>query len=329
VTIGNLKKGDVRIVLSMLYAPFDEMDIDERYGAPPEEGYLDDIYQELQAVEHEIETEFAADAAVAHNHPELDKALREGKVALIHAIEGGFQLGDSPAHVRANVRKLAGWGVAYVTLAHLFWRRVATNAPALPFLPDWVYNWWFPQPDIGLTDLGREAVRAMVEEHILIDVTHMSEDSLKATFALLDEIDPGHKVPVIAGHSAYRFGKLKYNLTEPNIQRIAGRGGVIGLIACKHYMTNGLPGRTDYFDQSLQVLRRHIDQLARVTGGYSHVALGSDLDGFIKPTLPGMELPTAFPSVRDFLAKQYGSEVASQICSTNAQRVLGYWRGCL
>ena len=32
--------------------------------------------------------------------------------------------------------KLAAHGVAYITVAHLFWRGVATNAPAIPFLPD-------------------------------------------------------------------------------------------------------------------------------------------------------------------------------------------------
>ena len=58
------------------------------------------------------------------------------------------------------VERLADSGVAYVTLAHLFWRQVATNAPAIPFLPDWLYRRVFPQPDRGLTELGTAAVRA-------------------------------------------------------------------------------------------------------------------------------------------------------------------------
>ena len=53
----------------------------------------------------------------------------------MHCIEGGFHLGATPEEVTAHVHELADRGVAYITLAHLFWRRVATNAPALPFLP--------------------------------------------------------------------------------------------------------------------------------------------------------------------------------------------------
>ena len=73
----------------------------------------------------------------------------------MHCVEGGFHLGATPEQVDASVTALAARGVAYVTLAHLFWRRVAANAPALPFLPDALYNRLFPQPaGERLTDLG-------------------------------------------------------------------------------------------------------------------------------------------------------------------------------
>ena len=42
---------------------------------------------------------------------------------------------------------LAEKGVAYVTVAHLLYRQVATNAPALPFMKDSTYNQVFPQPE--------------------------------------------------------------------------------------------------------------------------------------------------------------------------------------
>ena len=76
-------------------------------------------------------------------------------MALVHCVEGGFHLGATTEQVDASVTALAGRGVAYVTLAHLFWRRVAANAPAIPFLPDVVYSTLFPQKaGIGLTELG-------------------------------------------------------------------------------------------------------------------------------------------------------------------------------
>src|SRR5205823_13546128 len=153
--------------------------------------------------------------------------------------EGGFHLGDTPQHVRENVRRLAAHGVAYVTLAHLFWRDVATNAPALPFLPDWLYGVLFPQPSTGLSDLGKAALDAMVEEHILIDLTHMSERAMNETFVRLDMLDPDARVPVVVSHGAYRFGGLRYNLRDHQIRAIAARAGVVGLIVCKHYMADG------------------------------------------------------------------------------------------
>src|SRR5438477_9830795 len=61
VTIPNLKGGDVRIVLSVLYAPFDEIDLTKRYGAPPEANYFEDLHQQLEAVENDVATHFDAD----------------------------------------------------------------------------------------------------------------------------------------------------------------------------------------------------------------------------------------------------------------------------
>lgn len=327
VTIPHLKEGNAGVILSVLYAPFDEMDLTKEYAAPPAIDYFNDIRQQMLAVEHEIEHDFPNEAAVARNHAELDRALAEGKVALIHAIEGGFQLGECPDHIQANVQKLAGWGVGYVTVAHLFFRQVATNAPAIPFLPDWVYNWWFPQPPEGLTPLGIAAIRAMVDNHILIDLTHMRKDSIEATLNLLDQIDPAREVPVVATHAAYRFGTLKYNLVDDHILRIAARKGVIGLIACDHFMTDGIRGRTTSLEQSLEVLQRHIDKIAQLTGSHENIAIGTDLDGFIKPTLNGLEFPSGFNAVRTYLEKQYSQTVVDQIFSNNALRLLSYWRG--
>ena len=104
-----------------------------------------------------------------------------------------------------------------MTVAHLFWREVATNAPALPFLPDWLYNLVFPQPTEGLSDLGRAAVEAMIDEGILVDITHMSARSIGDTLALFDRRDPDRRIPVIATHMACRFGGLEYTFTDETI----------------------------------------------------------------------------------------------------------------
>lgn len=323
VTVPNLKAGGVGVVLSVLYQPFDEIDLDDKYGAPPRGGYFADLEAQILAVETDV-AKYAADACLVRNQSQLAAARAQGKIALIHAVEGGFHLGDTPEHVRANVRQLAEHGVAYVTLAHLFWRKVATNAPALPFLPDWLYQVLFRQPAQGLSDLGLAAIDAMVEQRILIDVTHMSAPAFTETLARLDEIDPKRRVPVVATHGASAFGGLKYNLRDAQIHAIAARRGVVGLIACRHYMADGLP-RPQTFDDTIATLCRHIDRIHDVTGSYDHIAIGSDLDGFIKPTLPGLETPAAFATVEARLTAKYGATIAARICSANALRVLAYW----
>ncbi len=323
VTVPHLKAGGVGVVLSVLYQPFDEIDLDEKYGSAPRGGYFADLETQIQAVETDV-APYAADAAVVKNQAQLAAARAQGKIALIHAVEGGFHLGDTPQHVRDNVRRLAEHGVAYVTLAHLFWRKVATNAPALPFLPDWTYQLLFPQPAKGLSDLGLAAVDAMVEQRVLIDLTHMSPRAMTETLARLDKIDPQRRVPVVATHGAYAFGRLKYNLRDAQLQAIAARRGVVGLIACRHYMADGLP-RPNTFDDTIAILCRHIDMIHDVTGSYDAIAFGSDLDGFIKPTLPGLETPAAFATVEARLTAKYGAAVAQQMCSGNALRLLRYW----
>lgn len=326
VTEALMHAGDVRVALSVLYAPFNEMDLSLHYGSPPQGGYYPDLLAQIELVEDHVQGR-APGLAIAHSPAELDELLTAGATVLIHSIEGGFALGEHAAEIRAHVRELAGRGVAYVTVAHLFWRAVATSAPALPFLPDWLYHWVFPQPKVGLSDLGLAAVGAMVEEGILIDISHMSQRALDDTFALLDRRDPDRFVPVIATHVACRFGKLEYCLSDQTIKHVAGRGGVVGCILCQHYISSGLNQSVDTFDQSVAALCRHIDRIAELTGSLEHVAIGSDLDGYIKPALPGLEHMGRMAPLQQALRDRYGTEDAERITSANALRVLrSAWR---
>ncbi len=288
VTEQLMRSGDVGVALSVLYQPFDEMDLTQAYGAPPLQGYFQDIVDQHQTVEDYV-TAHPGDVAIAHSPAELDALLSRDVPILIHAVEGGFQVGAEAAEIRRNAARLAELGIAYVTVAHLFFRDIATNAPALPFLPDWVYNRVFHQPHgEGLTELGRELVNALVDVGILVDITHMRSESISDVFDLLDQRDPTREIPVIATHMAYRFGDLQYSFEDATVTAVAERGGLLGCILCQHYIENGLP-RADSFTSSVDDLCRHIDRIRELTGSFDHVAIGSDLDGYIKPALPGLE----------------------------------------
>ena len=331
VTVPLLRAGDVRVVFSVLYSPFDEFDLALPYGSPPTSDYLGAVVRHLELVERDVERNFAAQAAVAHDPRELDAALAAGKIALVHCVEGGFHLGGTPEEVEAAVERLARRGVAYITLAHLVWRSVATNANAIPFLPSPLYRLLFPQPRVGLTELGRAAVRTMVRHGVLVDVSHMSGRALDDTFALLDEIDPEGSVPVIASHSAYRFGRDRYNLDEPTVERIAARDGVIGLLLAEHQLADGVRlRRTSSLEDSLEVVFRHLDRIREIAGSHRASAIGSDLDGFIKPTLAGLEDAGGLAALRRALADRYGEADAELIASGNALRLLrSHWRSAL
>ncbi len=321
VTEKLMRDGDVGVALSVLYQPFSEIDLTESYGAPPRQGYFKSIVDQRQTVEDYVAAH-GGEVAIAHSVSELDALLGGGVPILIHAIEGGFQLGREPGEVRDDVHTLAALGIAYVTVAHLFFRDVATNAPALPFLPDRVYNFAFPQAkDLGLTEIGHEVIDAMVDEGILIDITHMRTQSSRDVFAQLDARDPDKEIPVIATHMAYRFGGLEYSFDDETIKAVAARGGVLGCILCEHYMTSGL-SKTSSLEGSLETVCRHIDKIRELTGSYDHIAIGSDLDGYIKPALPGLEDMGRMTSLQDHLRMRYGDADADKICNGNALRVL-------
>src|SRR5206468_11988835 len=208
----------------------------------------------------------------------------------------------------------------------LFFRQVATNAPALPFLKDHTYNRLFPQPEgEGLTERGIAAVRAMVRNRVLIDLSHMRPDAIEETFRLLDEddVDPNCEMPVVSTHAGYRFGHQEYMHDDATVLEIKRRHGVIGLIMAQHQLNDGVRDtETESFEESFEVIRGHIDRIAEITGSHEYVALGTDFDGFIKPTTGGLETSADLRRLEDALKREYGDADGELIASGNAIRVL-------
>jgi microsomal dipeptidase-like Zn-dependent dipeptidase len=332
VDIPKLRDGNVRVAFSVLLDPETEFDPRHWYG-PPQSEYVGKIKGLLEEVELVV-SNTEDGARVVKSAQELDDALDAGDVALVHCIEGGFQLGADEAEIEATVAELAGRGVVYVVLAHLFWRRVAGNSNAFPFLTDKRYHHWFPEPPVGLTHRGKAAVRAMARNRVLIDLSHMSQAAIDSTFAVLDDCDRelGRTTPVLATHVGARQGEngLDYNLDRATVEKVAARGGVVGMIMGDHIMCDGLrpeaergERRTKDFDDSFEVLVSHIDTVNEWSGNpFRHVGIGTDLDGFIKPTLAEIETAWDMARVELALARHYGQANAELICSGNALRLL-------
>ena len=337
VRVDYMQEGGVGVALSVLYSFFAELDV---IGGIEPGDYLGELEGQLERVEKDIEERHSAAAAIATNPEELEDARAAGKIALVHCVEGGFHLGPTAEDVRRSVHALADRGVAYITLAHLIWRGVATDAPALPWWSDAEYHRRLPQPDEGLSELGKAAVEAMAERHVLIDLSHMSEQSIADTFELLDALDreSGETTPVLFTHAGFRLGEQEYMLDRETIEEVHRRGGVIGLIMARHQIEDRIPKRENpprlprwprqRFERSFGILREHIEAIEDITGSYENIAIGSDFDGFIKPTLAGLEDMRDMAALRQGLAEQFGADGAEAICSGNAMRLLtGYWRG--
>jgi microsomal dipeptidase-like Zn-dependent dipeptidase len=323
VTPEQMREGGVGLAMSVLYRPGEELG--RHYTEPPESRYFAKLLEDLQDVEDEVNTHDQSLIRLVHNRTELD-ACPPNATALVHCVEGGFHLGGELEDVDANIKALAEKGVAYVTVAHLFYRQVAKNAPALPFLRwDWVYNVLFPQPrHDGLSDRGEAAVRSLVKRRVLIDISHMHPDSVAETVRILDEpgVDPNCEFPLVASHAGFRYGRQKYMLERSAVLEIKRRKGVIGLIMAQYQLNNGIRHfHTRNFDQSFDVIRRHIDKLAEITGSHEYVALGTDFDGFIKPTMSGLEDMSDLALLEQRLRQEYGAD-ADLITHKNVLRVL-------
>ena len=317
VTLDRISNGDMGIVFSVLYSPFAEIDLDRPFQADPVEAYFEQLEKHIGLVEGDI-----VDAArIVRGPAELEAAKADRVPAIVHCVEGGFHLGATDEAVRRNVAKLADAGVAYITLAHLFWRGYAKNVNAIPFIPNKLYWLAFGKPrwKVGLTDRAEVAIGAMADDGIFVDIAHMHPRALAATWEVLDAVAP--TMPVLCTHGGYRFGRNRYMLDRESVERIVNRGGLIGLIMGEHLLTDGLK-ETNSIHDSIDVICRHVDRIGDIAGGYDSIAIGSDLDGFIKPTLAGIENVDDLKKLTPLLAERYGTEVAGKITHGNAERVL-------
>jgi microsomal dipeptidase-like Zn-dependent dipeptidase len=140
-----------------------------------------------------------------------------------------------------------------------------------------------------------------------------------ATLELLDECDPMGALPVIASHVGARSAgpdELGYNVAPATMQAIAKRNGVIGLI-----LSEPLMGASDDDSGTRDVLGRHIRAIHDELGTHARTALGTDLDGFIKPTLEGIDTARDLRRLEDWIRADF-PDAADGILHANADDVI-------
>jgi membrane dipeptidase len=141
-------------------------------------------------------------------------AKKAGKLAVFMGIEGGHAIEDSLAVLREMYRA----GVRYMTLTHTNTNHWADSSGPY-YLPD--FDPKSARVHGGLSDFGREVVKEMNRIGMIVDVAHVSDDTI-------DDVLEVSRAPVMASHSSCRaLSNMPRNLTDDQIKRIAAKGGVV------------------------------------------------------------------------------------------------------
>jgi microsomal dipeptidase-like Zn-dependent dipeptidase len=262
---------------------------------------------------------------VAHSNAELDAVVAAGRTAIVHTVEGGHVLGaglaDSDRDGRLErLQKLADRGVASLTLAHLFPNDLAGHAEGIPAgqHPPLCPLDTGVQITRGLTETGRAVLEKMAELRMVPDVTHCTPAARRQVYDVV-----GDRIPVIASHSGVQaLNGVPYNLDEADVQAIAASGGVVGVIFMPYWLDAANPG------PGLDAIWRTMDTVRRWSGGgWDHVAIGTDFDGFTDPP-DDCQSAGDLPRVRELLAgKGLAPADLEAVLGTNARRVLrAGWR---
>ena len=126
----------------------------------------------------------------------------------------------------------------------------------------------------GLTTAGRTLLKAMEEAGIILDVTHLADQSF---WEALDV----YQGPVLASHHNCRaLVPGDRQLTDEQIRALVTRDAVIG-VALDSWMLhrNYVRGETDNSLVSMERVIDHIDHVCQLAGNARHCGIGSDLDG--------------------------------------------------
>ncbi|MDE6075286.1 MAG: dipeptidase, partial [Clostridia bacterium] len=229
---------------------------------------------------------------------DLEKAQNGGKIAAILTVENlGFTGGD--LSVIPDLKKLG------VHMASLVWN----NANCFAY-PNLIFEGGKPlfaaREERGLTALGKDAVRVLNDNKIIVDISHLSDGGVEDVLNI-------STAPIVASHSncAAVCGVCR-NLTDGQLKKIAESGGVAGLNFCRDFVGG---------ESALESLCLHLKHMIKV-GGEDLPALGSDFDG-IPPydELSGCE---KVQSLLEYFARSgISPRVLEKVAYGNFARVFG------
>jgi len=292
--------------------------------------------------------QIAAVRTLADKHPEtwalaisaddIRAAAKDGKIAALMGLEGGYAIDDR----LENVQRFYDLGVRYMS-------------PAWSVSTSWAGS---SGDEVGrtrgLNEFGKNVVREMNRLGMMIDVSHVSD----LTFW---DIVNTSTAPVIATHSACRaIADVPRNLTDDMIRALAKTGGVVNVIFYPEHLEPGWSQKKKQVDAEIAAMvqqasadepgdavhkkmardrvrqqeyaRRlppvnvarivdHIDHIVKLTG-VDHVGIGSDFDG-VQITTSGLATVAELPNLtKELLQRGYSETQITKILGGNMLRVM-------
>ncbi|WP_067336966.1 dipeptidase [Stappia indica] len=246
-----------------------------------------------------LERESAGEVRICRTAGEIRAAMADGKLAMVMHVEGAEAIdADMTALEVLHAAGLRSLGPVW-SRPNIFGDGVPMACPSSP------------DTGPGLTETGKELVRACNRLKIMVDLSHLTEKGFWDVAALSDR-------PLVASHSnAHAVCPSARNLTDRQLDAIAESGGLAGL---NFHVAFLRPDGANISDTPLEVMVRHTDHmLSRL--GEDGVALGSDFDGCMVPRAIGdvAGLPVLLQAFRE---AGYGEELIEKIAWKNWLSVL-------
>lgn len=280
------------------------------------------------------------DMMEAFNTNAITAAVKQKKIAVLFGVEGGHMIENDLNKLEALYKR----GVRYMTLTWNNSTDWATSALDETTKADSLKH-------KGLTAFGKQVVKRMNELGMLVDLSHVGEQTF------WDAINTTTK-PVLVSHSCvYNICPHRRNLKDEQIKAVGKNGGVIHLNFFSGFVDSAFEKRSNTFTKKhkaemdsllklnpepyfmevylfekypaevkalrppLSLLLDHLDYIVKMIG-VDHVGLGSDFDG-VNSLPQQLDDVTTYPLITKALMERgYSKKDIRKILGANFMRLL-------
>ncbi|UCF19136.1 MAG: membrane dipeptidase [Gemmatimonadota bacterium] len=248
---------------------------------------------------------------VAKSAADVRRIRGEGKIAIVHAVEGAHVLEGNIDNLDALARR----GVAMLTLTHFYPNGLAAHVDGIPkdmFIRKLCDFKFGAGGSPSLSEFGRSVLRKLKAVRMLLDISHCTPEAREAIYK-----EVGRDRPIIASHvGVKRYRDDPYNLSDEEIRLIADGGGAVGVIFMSYWLDAANP------KNGLPAIWNTIEHLHSVTDSWDHILLGTDFDGFTDPPDDLRDASQVGKVTGMLLDRGLPEDAIKKILGGNAQRLL-------